>query len=236
MQTQMEDQQDIAAEVTTQAREQEVDNRRRDLSLRSNSLARRATKLRKRLANMDPSDEARAELTGAVEDAVEDLQWIQYGIYQLTADACASVLDDGEVVYNFTPADVKAWCDRAVEMGATHPQIRAEHLRDLVRMRIIPNAPFRARLAEVQARGQSDRDVTSLAHDALRQLEEQDGADYGARHFLVNGNPQSRHLERLLGVQASDGGASQTLRLFIPYETGVAIMQALGMTPQEAGL
>lgn len=233
---------DLVAEAASVDRESEVASRRRDLAVRSHALHKRARKLRERLSKMDPADEAAAELTSALEDIIEDLQWTQYGLYQLAADAMATALEDGEVVYNYTPADVKAWCDRAEDLGAARPQIRAEHLQDLVRMRLVPNAPFRARFLEVEGNvDDAAGRITLNTHTYLRRLEESDGADYGSKHFVRawrgGVNAQTRHFERMIGTQVvTNGTATRSLRMFIPYEMGVAFMRALNMTVQEAGL
>jgi hypothetical protein len=229
------------AEAASSARESEVESRRQDLARQVKLIHKRALRLRNRLAEMNPEDEAYAELTGGLEDLDEDLQWAQYALYQLAAYAMATVLESGEVVYRYTAADIKAWCDRAEDLGATHPQIREAHLKDLVRMRSVPNAPFRARAQAVADTDDALGRITLHTHFYLRQLEQSDGADYGSKHFVRpwrgGVNAQTRHFERMVGTQVvENGSATMSLRLFIPYETGVALMRALGMTPQEAGL
>jgi hypothetical protein len=203
----------------------------------------RASKLRAKLDELPADAEVPAELTSRLEDIAEDKLWIQYGIYQLVADAMATVLDDGEVVYTHTPADVKAWCERADlmvvptddgEVQVGRPKINTEQLRDLVRMRIVPNAPLREAYL---ARQRPVMEVVADVHKHLAQLEENDGVSYGSKHFMLNGHPQTRHFERMLGLQPiTGGGGAYGLRLFITYEVGVALMRALDMTPQEAGL
>lgn len=222
--------QDAVSELQFVFREEQINARRLDLSKQAKALHKRARQLRARLEALDPESAASAELTGRLEDVEEDIQWVQYGIYQLTADALATVLEDGEVEYKYTAADVKAWCDRAEELGVAPPQIRACQLCDLVRMRSVPNAPLRDRY---EASERSEVDIIADVHRHLRQLELEHDADYGAKHFVMNGHPQTRQAERVLGIQPKDTGS---LRLFIPYEMGVAFARALDMTPQEAGL
>lgn len=230
----LEVQQDNDAHQETVRREQDIDSRRRDLAKQANAIAKKAARLQAKVADMDPEAEATAELTGALEDLQEEVQWVQYGVYRLTADALAVVLLDGDVFYPYSPADVKAWVERADELEATRPTIQPQQLRDLVWMRQVPNAPFRERYL---AGDYSEAAVIEGTYEALRAQEEDDGQEYGAKHFMVGDSPQTRWFQRLLGIQATPSGSGKPgLKIFIPYEVGVAFMRALDMTPQESGL
>jgi hypothetical protein len=228
-------------------REREVESRRRDLASQIHRLEKRAQELGVRLAALDPASEASAELEGEVDDVEEDLAWARYGLYQLVADAMAVVDEDGDTHYRYTGADVKAWCDRALEMGCGHPSFRSTTLMDLINLRQVPNAPFRERLAELLERNAGEEEGT-IAHftlsvaAALKQIEAERGQVYGSKHFVgpmdASGRrcPQNRQTEQLLGMRGKDNGRAGSLRLFIPYEVALAFMRALDMSPQQAGL
>lgn len=241
MQTALEAQQDSIAQERFERRERVLLQQRENLRHHIRNAEQQAQRLRKRLAKLDPEAPAAAELTGAIEDLEEDLDWLRHGArYQLVADALAVLYEDGSGEYVYTPAEVKEWCERAVEFDAAHPRIDAEQISDLLRLRSLPNAPFRARVLELLAEGASMDQLTLGVWFHLVKLEERDGCDYGAKNLVSERTgrqegqvrAQARHLERMLGM-ATNG---PTLRLFIPYELGVALMRALGMSPQQAGL
>lgn len=239
----------VAADRFTQ-REQDIESRRRDLASRAFALEARGAVLRAKLAH--PQDDAPAELTSELEDIQEDITWIRYGYYQLISDALAVVDEDGDVVdYPYTPADVKEWCDGAVEMGCAPPEFKAKRIANLIRLREVPNAPFRKRLTELLADSRDEEitlsRITVAVAGALKQLEEQADADpkgYGSKHFVskwgrdaTRVTARTHHTKRMLGMVPNPGtGERPSRRLFLTYEQALAFMRVLDMTPHEAGL
>lgn len=237
----VEQEQDVIAERQFAEREQDLDRSRRQIASRVRKLNERARNLRYRLAELDPGSEAAAELTSKLEDLAQDVETCRLSLYLLVADALATVDEDGDLSYNYTASDVKSWCDRAVDMGCSRPRLNAALVKDLARMREVPNAPFRERLNWALAvEGRNIEEITLAARAELSRLEERDGAEYGAKNLAIEKRgrtkAQHRQVERLLGVVGRPAGDGLSLKLFITYELGLAFMRALGMTPQQAGL
>ena len=166
----------------------------------------------------------------AVEYIAEKLRACRWRSYELTATALRD---------EYSAADVALWCERALEMGAAHPRIDEALLLDLLHVRKVPNERFRSRLIYLIDHGHA---MTSLVIGVYRHLvaiEEARGESYGAASLMSGRRPQTRLVERWLGITATPskpGMKNPSLRLFITYEQAEAFASALGMDPHQAGI
>lgn len=211
------------------------------LTRRLKPLEARAANLR---AGLDEAGPLGWQVINEVEELQEDIFKCRWGLYELTADAIG-----GE----YNAADIALWCERAVKMGATHPRIDQTLLLDLVHVRKVPNEPFRARYADLidqapdspNARASGNGKRVAIAaplltkiHRTLSRMEQARGENYGSASLIHDGVPQTRMLERWLGMQTipSTRGFPPSLRLFVSYEQAEALAIALGMEPHAAGI
>jgi hypothetical protein len=166
----------------------------------------------------------------AVEDIAEKLWACRWRSYELTATALGD---------EYNAADVALWCERALEMGAAHPRIDENLLLDLLHVRKVPNERFRNRLTYLLDHGHAMTALVIGVHRHLLAIEEARGESYGAASLMSGRRPQTRLVERWLGITATPvklRSKNPSLRLFITYEQAEAFASALGMDPHQAGI
>lgn len=185
----------------------EVSKRAGRLWGRGITLEKRARKLKGQLSDLSLA-EAQTLLEGVLDerDAIRESQ-------------CA--LAAAAMSWRHSADEVYGWCERALEMGCSFPMIDTRVIRDLMYERVTPNAPFRARLLELQGNspGQpGDGDFVREASEAL------------GRDTSVVG--------RLLGMRSRPGrpNSSPSLSLFIEYAEAVVFARVFGMKPIDAGI
>ena len=132
----------------------------------------------------------------------------------------------------YTPEDVAAWVAHAEALGAVFPRFPAGTLIDLIYYRQVPNA--RVRECYWQLRDKDPVRIGQAVHDHLWWMEKDDSADYGSVVFDKSVVPLTNEIEQILGLKAY--GPSPSVRLFIPYEWGVAFAHVLGIEPHYAGV
>lgn len=193
-------------------------------------LERRGGKLRRVLDSIeDPiTDSISTQMCAELDALGVEMRSARWALYQLTAFAIGG---------DYRACDIHAWCDRAQQMGASHPNLDFDLLLDLVHVRKVPNAPFRERLQELTGRGKDELTYLNHTYRHLRDIEGADGC-YGAASLMASGKPQPRALHRLLGMATRPTTADRppSLRLFVSYEQGVALSRALDMEPLQAGI
>ena len=222
---------DFLAAQEMDAREEQLRASTRALMGRIKTLERRGREI---AAELEQGD-ATARLTGAVEDIEEDITGCRRQLYVLVSDA----LDN-----RYMPSDVEAWCHRAIEKGCVHPQLGSDLLSDLVRIRRVPNAPFRERALALLSDGATMSDITLAYHRHLLDVERETGQSHGSASVVTEDKgprnqaiPQTRVMERILGIEGQNSYKDRmTLRLFITYEQATALARALDINPVDAGI
>jgi hypothetical protein len=144
----------------------------------------------------------------------------------------------------YTALDVKEWVDHALGKGAVFPSLDVKVIRDLAHVRRVPNAPLReAVLNHLEEAEDGFPVLISTAHERLVELEAEHGEDYGSSAWCaVEDDEESvkaavRGLRFQLGMAIrSESGGRLSCAFLIPYERAVAISQAIGMHPQQAGV
>jgi hypothetical protein len=224
-QTEETEMEDVAAAARLAEREEELRVGARALTRRLKVLEKRAIELR----TMPTPEE--------VDHLDEEVAAARWGLYELTANAIGG---------DYIAADVALWCDRAQEMGAGHPRLDLELLLDLIHVRKVPNAPFRAALARllrlplgfVGQENTREARILLKTYNALRAAEDARGENYGAASLVASQGPQTRVLRRWLGIETYPNPAPRLpgLRLFVSYEQAEALAFALNLSPHQAGI
>lgn len=179
----------------------------------------------------------RWKILNDLETLNEDVRAARWALYELTANA---------ISIDYNAADVALWCERALEMGAGHPRLDQALLIELVEVRKVPNYPFRAALDRllnlptdlVGSENTLRSRVVLDTHRALLKIEEDRGESHGAASLVEKGVPQTRILNRWLGIETFPNPAPRApgLRLFVSYEQAEALARALNLTPHAAGI
>lgn len=220
---------DQLAEVALAEREEELRIGSRALNKRVKSLEAQVVDLKARIGGADAKP---LLLLDEIEELQEDIYAARWGLYELAA---------GTLGWEYNAADIALWCERAVAMGAYHPRLDTSILLDLVHVRQVPNAPFREcyerQLGRTTDPARKAR-VTLNVHRALSRIEHARGASYGSASLVEGDKPQSRILERWLGVQPNPGGGDPlpTVRLFVKYEQAEALAVAFDLSPHSSGI
>jgi hypothetical protein len=220
----MED--DVAAAALLE-REEELRVGARALTRRLKHLETQAADLR---GEIDSNLSRRWKALDHLEDLQENIRLVRWGLYELTANAIGT---------DHNAADVALWCERALEMGATHPRLDQDLLMDLVHVRKVPNESFRARYIHLTARNDDIKQpITRQVYLNLVRIEGERGEKYGSASLMVGNKPQARTIERWLGVQTTPGPSTSppTLRLFVRYEQAEALALTFDMAPHQAGI
>lgn len=210
---------DVLSAELSHKRARRLRSQRRAATQAATALDKRGAELAAELAKYDSDAPAPAHLTAELEEIELEVQRLSREIPAiLCAEALAHHDEDGEpYFYPFTADELLAWADHAVELECNPPKFGEDLLPQLVHLEQVPNAPFRERLETL--------------------LEEEDGeatlAVIARRVDFTSGDePDTTRVKRVLGMERN--GVS--VRLFIPYDLGVAFMRALGMTPHQAGV
>jgi hypothetical protein len=169
-------------------------------------------------------DITRDELIAAVEHVYQKLDGIRDQQYAIVATA----LDN-----QYALDEIREWYVRAEGLAGYHPRITAKVLEDLAYMRRVPNAPFRIRLAEIQAveeveqkdrSSQTQRYTKSVALEAVMKA--------------MGWN--ERGLKRNLGINARPAGGggdyNKSVTLFVNYDAASLLARTLGLKPHAAGI
>jgi hypothetical protein len=168
-------------------------------------------------------DITRDELIAAHEHVHQQLDEIRDQQYAMVATA----LDD-----EYTVDEIRRWYLRAEGLADYHPRITAKVLEDLAYVRRVPNAPFRDRLAEIQAgeeieqkdrSSQTERYTRSVAQDAV----------------MAAMGWNERAMKRNLGINtrpAGGGGEHKSVTLFVDYDAASLLARTLGLKPHAAGI
>jgi hypothetical protein len=170
------------------------------------------------------SESNRFTIADEIASLNEEIKAARWGLYELTANAIGT---------DYIAADVAGWCERAVAMGAGHPRIDRADLWDLLHVRKVPNAPFRAAL-----RGDVTGAMVAEVHRRLSKIERERGVSCGASGLLSSNGPQTRLVRRWLGMETNPGRGSYlpTLRIFIGYEQAEVLAHVLNLAPHQAGI
>lgn len=179
-------------------------------------------------------DISREELIEAVECAYQALDEIRDQQYALVAQAL-----DGR----YTVADVRAWCERAVDMKAHHPHLDGKLIEDLIYLRKVPVAPLREAYVEIHERElvETGRDNDGEGQDANRGEVEitESYAESTIRQTVMKAMGwDERALKRGLGmnVRPAGTGGKKSLTLFLDYEAASRLALTLGLKPHAAGI
>jgi hypothetical protein len=168
-------------------------------------------------------DITRDELIAAHEHVYQQLDEIRDQQYAMVATA----LDD-----EYTVDEIRRWYLRAEGLADYHPRITAQVLEDLAYVRRVPNAPFRDRLAEIQAGEEVEQ------KDRSRQTERY--TDSPARRSIMGAlGWNERALKRNLGINtrpAGGGGRHKSVSMFIDYDAASLLARTLGLKPHAAGI
>lgn len=158
---------------------------------------------------------ARIEKAEKHQDSTPGPLWSEYDslmdevetLYDYLYSIVASALS-----WRYSADEIKGWYVTAVEKGCVRPKVGKALIEDLMYVRKVPNAPFRAVVQEMV-----DNDIPMP--DSMKTV--------------LGSEP----LRRIVGIEPHcQPGAVNSLRLYVTYEQGVALARLLGMTPQQAGV
>lgn len=160
--------------------------------------------------------------TDKVEQILVQLDSIHDQQYALVAEALQG---------RYSSHDIRDWCEMAIEKGAGHPRLDSGLIEDLLRVRRVPNAPFRERLLEII---ETERNLGMHHHEGLPRYVDTTIVS----HLMAVMDWTERDVKRRLGINPCPGrvGTSRTMTLFIPYETAVKIAPALNLRTYDLGI
>lgn len=175
-----------------------------DVVKRAKELAARVNKTIKRLEALQATDAIDPD---DLEEAWSELDAARDDQYALVAAALG---------WRYDPTEIRGWHERAVIMGAVHPTIGPQLLRELMMGEKVPVTPIRD---WIENSGMS-------TVDALTQVGEDDDV-----------KREERHLRRNFGYGTQSGRNDiRCLTLFAPYELVAAAARVLGIDPYEIGV
>ena len=188
-----------------------------ELEARIGAVGRQVEKVKKKLDVTEAKAEKTPKTWGEYDELMDEVEELRMRLYF----AVATALD-----HRYSTKEVAGWFGRAGEMGCTRPSVTKELLRDLMNIKKVPNAQFREAilaLPDPENTGPGpkyDLDIITKQHIADR---------------VTNGD--CTYLRRLVGLAPiPNTKGAPTLRLWISYEQGVALAQALGIPLVEAGV
>lgn len=125
----------------------------------------------------------------------------------------------GDLLYS--PEEVLADYARALDLGCGVANLRPSTLEDLAEMRKVPNARIRRVIARRRAAGEELGSMIARALDVV-----------------AGDRPDVRHAYRMVGMEPVPArpGYQPTLRLFLDYESAVALSDALDLSYHETGV
>lgn len=143
---------------------------------------------------------------------------------------------------HYTPVEVKEWIEHVLRKGAAFPLLNVSVIRDLAYIRRVPNAGLRkAVLDHLEEDEGGYRALVDNARDRLVALERTHGEDYGSAAWRIASEEQASRtvleFRRHLGMETKvNGRGVVNCSFLVPYEKAVAISQAIGMHPLQAGV
>jgi hypothetical protein len=192
----------------------------KELCLEQRRLIKAQLNCRKRLDDLGGCPD-KAEIID-LDSEVAELQW---KLYDIVSRATRGV---------FSPNDISDWVEHVRVLGGQPPTFGSTLLSDLVHVRRVPNAAFRANWLQNK---QSLTVLGRLMLDPLREFEDETGKSMGGKTLLrQTGDIDTSTLKRMLGAEAYTANYKRHVRIFIQYELAVVFARAMKIVPHEAGI
>lgn len=196
---------------------------------RAKNLQTTAKKLKKKLGTTTT-----VGLIDSLEAIQEELDEIQDGWATARYEAVSIALGG-----RYTPEQVRGWCEDAVEMGCAHPRIGPSLIEDLMYERVVPVAPFLARLREIRYHVKKDAEAPEEYGWGRSDVEKDPNPAHGMiKEAAVALGTDYCSVYKVLGTakRTNRPGSPGSLSLFITYEQASRLAKAWAMSPQEAGI
>lgn len=140
-----------------------------------------------------------------------------------------------------TPGDVAYWAQSVQARGGKFPTFDARAIRALLTVAKVPNAAIREGVLRHLEDGTSSyADIASTTRERLQEAERRCDEDYGSTAWACDTEESTTNailgLRRRLGIKSVTERGIVRCAFLIQYEEAVAVSQAIGMNPLQAGV
>lgn len=194
-------------------------------------LSHRAKSVREQIAEIE-THAAQVESASLKDDAAQKVKALRAQLYAIVAEATGG---------RHTAEDVAHWVQSVMARGGRFPTFDTRVIKALVSISKVPNAALRdGVLRHLEDGIQSFTSVILTMRERLEEQERISGLDHGSETWSCDTETLRANselgLRRRLGLKSVVERGFTRCAFLIDYEEAVAISQAIGMNPQQAGV
>jgi hypothetical protein len=195
------------------------------------SLAREAKVVRGQIAGIEAhaGEVTDPALIAAAERRVGELRNALYGIIARATHE------------HYTPEDVRRWAEHSVAKGGRFPVFDTKVIRALGLIHKVPNCHLREAVLDLLEEGTSSyTDIIRTTRERLVEREREVGEDLSSDAWDCSSDKATKNsiasLQGQLGMRPISSRGSVSCVFLMRYELAVAISQAIGLNPIQAGV
>lgn len=194
-------------------------------------LSRRAKSVRAQISEIE-GHAAEVDSPDLKNEAVGRVNELRLELYRIVAQATND---------QHTPDDIQYWVQSVMARGGQFPTFDTKVIKALRLVSKVPNAALREGVLRFLDDGiNSYADIVRTARERLEEIERTSGEDHGSTAWSCDTEESTTNaihgLRRRLGLESTLVRGLRRCAFLIKYEDAVAVSQAIGMNPLQAGV